>query len=90
MPEMITCAKCQTKWSGAAVAHCSGCHASFAGVSLFDKHRTVRGEHGTCLDPETVRNGRTGQRVMFLRDGVWRGPEMTEEQKLKRFGQKAR
>jgi hypothetical protein len=65
------------------------CCRTFGGVSLFDAHRSTRGgEHGSCVDPETLTN-KAGERVAFLRDGMWRGPEMTEEQKRARFGDAA-
>lgn len=89
MLEKITCNGCDHTWTAPGAAHCGGCHtAPFATVSVFDQHRSVAGEHGTCLDPATVRN-RSGDRVLFLRDGMWRGPEMDEATKLKRFGSAA-
>lgn len=70
-----TCSGCAATWQGLRVAHCRGCHRTFAGVGLFDLHRTA---DGRCLDPETV-VGRDGERRLFFRDGMWRGPEATEE-----------
>lgn len=81
--------RCGAKWFGASRCHCSVCHRLFSGVATFDKHRSVTGEHGACLDPATltVNSGpRAGQPEMFLRDGVWSGPEMDEATKLARFG----
>ena len=49
-------------------------------MSLFDAHRSADGDHGTCLDPATV-VGRHGERRLFFRAGMWRGPELTEEQR---------
>lgn len=80
-----SCSGCPARWSGFAVAHCRACHHTFAGVTLFDLHRDKRGDHGSCLDPEQVTSF-AGDRVMFLRGGMWRGPEMTEAQKAARFG----
>jgi hypothetical protein len=34
----------------------------------------------------TLRNTKTGERLAFFRDGMWRGPEMTDEAKAARFG----
>jgi hypothetical protein len=65
-----------------SAAHCGSCHRLFAGVRLFDMHRSRDGEHGTCLDPETVL-GEQGQQRLFFRDGMWRGPELTGEQRAK-------
>jgi len=56
-------------------AHCSGCHRTFSTANLFDRHRV----DGRCSDPESIiskpRDGSVGERVMFFRDGMWRGPE---------------
>lgn len=82
----ITCSGCDASWTALNACHCSNCHATFSGVALFDRHRSVAGgEHGSCLPPGRL-CATTGERVMFRRDGMWRGPEMTEEQKTKRFG----
>ena len=86
MSELITCNGCDRVWTATGAAHCAACHAApFATAGLFDQHRSAAGEHGTCLDPEKILNRRTGERMMFLRNGMWRGPEMTDEQKLARF-----
>jgi len=71
-------------------AHCGACHLTFSAAVLFDRHRHARGEHGGCLGPATLVHTRTGERIMFFRDGQWRGPEMTEEAKAARFGRRAR
>lgn len=69
--------QCGATWPGLSPCHCSACHRTFSGVVLFDKHRHAQGEHGGCHDPETIRNRRTGEKLMFLRDdGIWHGPEM--------------
>ncbi len=68
MSDMITCGGCPTRWTAPNAAHCGKCHRLFATVSLFDKHRDQRGEHGTCLDPADC--------TMRYRDGMWHGPEM--------------
>ena len=75
---MSTCAACTTSWTGVAVAHCGSCHQTFAGPGLFDRHRQQYGERGRCVDPAEVR-GRDGYRILFLRDGMWRGPEADDE-----------
>lgn len=74
--QLITCG-CGAEWTALNAAHCAapGCHRTFASVSLFDAHRSQEGEHGTCLDPETVLT-RDGARRLFFRAGMWRGPEM--------------
>lgn len=54
---------------------------------MFDRHRSAAGgEHGSCFDPGRLVNANTGDRVMFFRDEMWRGPEMTDEQKTRKFG----
>lgn len=88
---LITCNGCTHTWTAGGAAHCAtpSCHRTYSTPRLFDLHRSVKGgEHGSCLDPATLLNG-SGERVMFQRDGMWRGPEMTEEQKLARFGNRA-
>jgi hypothetical protein len=87
MPITNTCGGCDATWGGTSPCHCAvpGCHQTFVGVSLFDAHRSQYGERGSCTHPTEVRN-RAGEQVMFLRDGMWRGPEMTDDQKTARFG----
>lgn len=48
-PETLphSCGGCDTRWSGARTAHCSGCHLSFTGMTTFDMHRNG----GRCLRP---------------------------------------
>lgn len=90
MGEQYSCVKCGQTWTALGAAHCTACHtAPFATARLFDLHRSAAGgEHGSCLNPYQIFNGRR-ERVMFLRDGMWRGPEMDEETKAKRFGARA-
>ena len=79
---------CGATWTAASAAHCSGCCRTFVGPSLFDAHRAARGERGLCIDPETLTNN-TGDRIAYFRNNMWRGPEMTDEQKTARFGARA-
>jgi hypothetical protein len=83
VPELIVCPRCGIRWSGLGAAHCcaAGCGRLFATARLFDLHRHARGDHGGCLDPVTLVTARTGDRVMFLRDGMWRNPEMPPERR---------
>jgi hypothetical protein len=84
-----THAACGTTWTAASAAHCSGCCRTFSGVALFDRHRSkAGGEHGSCIDPATLTDTNDTP-ICEQRDGMWRGPEMTEEQKLARFGARA-
>jgi hypothetical protein len=73
--------KCGKAWSGTRACHCSGCCETFSGIGLFDAHRNQRGEYGSCIDPSTMRD-------VELRDGVWSGPEMTEDAKRRAFGRR--
>jgi hypothetical protein len=81
----ITCSGCPAQWTGASRTHCSGCHRTSSGLTLFDAHRSPRGDHGTCLDPATL-TAADGSPRMRLRDGIWSGPEMDEAAKARRFG----
>lgn len=83
-----TCSGCPSTWTGSAAAHCSGCHTTWSGVGLFDRHRSVAGEHGTCTPPEQLVDG-NGRPICELRDGMWRYPEMDEAAKAARFGARA-
>jgi hypothetical protein len=80
---MIMHSKCGQKWTALGAAHCSACCNTFSGVGLFDKHRYVFGEHGACLDPAEMMY--QGQRAAYFRDGMWRGPLMDEEDRLRIF-----
>lgn len=81
----ITCASCNATWTATSAAHCSGCHSTLSGVTLFDRHRSVAGERGTCTPPGDLRDA-DGQPICELRDGMWRFPEMDEAAKAARFG----
>lgn len=86
--EPASCGGCAARWTGTGRAHCAakGCHRTFSTASLFDQHRSAEGERGSCLDPEELTHGKTGARLMFLRDGLWCGPQMSEEVKARLFG----
>lgn len=80
----ITC-RCGARWTDLRTAHCAAekCHRSFASIGLFDRHRSTTGsEQGSCRNPTTITNTH-GHRIMYLRDGIWRSPELTDEQKRK-------
>jgi hypothetical protein len=80
-----TCKGCDASWTGLKMCHCSACHQTFSTVALFDRHRSFEGQHGSCRDPATLID-RKGNPVMVLTGGVWRGPQMTPEQKAAKFG----
>lgn len=79
----VHCTRCGAAWAGASPAHCCACHRTFSAVGLFDAHSSSDGVHGTCRNPAglTVQSGpRAGEPVMFFRDGLWSGPQMSDEQ----------
>jgi hypothetical protein len=82
-----SCGGCGAQWSGVSAAHCGGCHETFAGVGLFDEHRSQHGERGACRRPAEVMKA-NGERVLWLRDGMWRGPEMDDATKRVAFGRR--
>lgn len=69
-----SCGGCDTRWPGISRCHCSGCHQTFSGLELFDKHRRERHGDGYCIPPEDVVN-REGIRQMFITNGIWHGIE---------------
>jgi hypothetical protein len=70
-----TFSRCGATWCGDRPCRCSAYHRTFAGGHAFDRHRSARGDHGTCLDPATVLD-RAGRPIMRLRRGMWRGRAM--------------
>jgi hypothetical protein len=83
-----SCNRCGHRWSALGACHCTGCcrrgageRSTFSGLALFDRHRSSVGEHGRCIAPESIRS-QDGQPVMWHRDGMWRGPELTTEQRV--------
>lgn len=77
--ETATCSGCPERWTGRSVAHCAACHRTFSGVSAFDRHRSVRGDHGACVDPADIPG-------IEHRDGMWRGPAMDADALAARTG----
>lgn len=45
-----SCKSCPKRWNGTRTSHCSTCHATFSGVSLFDQHR----QGGHCVSPQSL------------------------------------
>lgn len=66
--QWVTCGGCSNRWTGNQRAHCAaaGCHRTFSSITSFDRHRSRRGEHGSCLHPESV--------GLVERGGVWGMP----------------
>jgi hypothetical protein len=46
-----SCGGCSAVWTGDHAAHCSACHSTFATVGLFDAHRSIAGDRGSCRNP---------------------------------------
>jgi hypothetical protein len=78
MPTTNTCGHCPATWTGTRPCHCAACHRTFAGIRLFDAHRSQYGERGSCLNPAELTT-KTGEPIAYLRDGIWSGPEMEDE-----------
>lgn len=72
-----TCGGCNNRWNGISRCHCAaaGCHQTFGGIGLFDRHRRDVKGVGTCLDPETIVSPKTGEREMYLTNGIWQSVE---------------
>lgn len=71
-PGAITCNGCDRWWTGLASAHCSACHETFTGVTIFGVHR----RNGQCLKPPDV-GLVVASRVWFGWSSPatdWRGP----------------
>jgi hypothetical protein len=79
----FTCSGCDETWTALTAAHCGSCHRTFSGVGLFSLHRSAHGLRGHCLDPATVVHRETGEQLLVLRGGMYRGPAMSEEAKAR-------
>lgn len=86
--EIASCGGCDATWTGSAAAHCSACHQTFSSGTLFNRHRSIAGEHGRCYRPGVL-IGRSGDPLCEFRDGMWRFPEMSDADKATRFGDAA-
>lgn len=73
--EWASCSGCDARWTGQNRAHCGSCHRTFAGAGYFDRHRRAY----ACVDPATIDG-------LDEVDGIWRGPGMTEAQRVRAFG----
>lgn len=79
----FNCGGCDARWRPLNACHCSACHRTFAGPTLFDLHRIsdkrVDG-HGVCRDPAALTH--RGD-PLELRDGIWHSSGMTEEDRAR-------
>jgi hypothetical protein len=75
------------KQRGNVTGHCSKCHNTFEGLTLFDAHQRIL-EDGSvmCLKPEFMTY--KGQSLREV-DGAWRGPGMDEEALARRTASEA-
>ena len=78
-PARHTCGGCTTQWTSLRIAHCGNCHNTFAGITWFDLHRDQTGDHGTCLNPNSILTATGQPRMHQDPHGTWRGPGMTPE-----------
>lgn len=65
---------CGKTWNqrGNRTGHCSKCHETFEGLSLFDWHQVLAVDGSViCRDPSEPRWASKGLRFI---DGTWRGP----------------
>lgn len=64
---------CGKSWvqRGNRTSHCSQCHETFEGITLFDRHQVRRDGVIVCLDPQALDGAR-------LVGDTWRGPKMPE------------
>lgn len=71
--------RCGARWTARGAAHCGACHATFGGLTGFDRHR----RRGACLDEATLvaagltRDGRGTWRLPVT-NGGWTGPVAAE------------
>lgn len=74
MSDLTTHGACGRTWhqSGNRTSHCSGCHHTFASLTLFDAHR----RDGACRSPLALIDHGTPLRVETRgqSDGVWYSP----------------
>jgi len=47
---------CDASFTGMNTCHCTSCHATFTGITVFDKHRSGSHAQSTrhCLDPAAM------------------------------------
>ena len=79
---------CGTIWRqrGNLTGHCTKCHETFEGVSLFDRHQHTGPDGRTiCTNPADITLGKAETRLEQV-DGVWRGPRMPADVIAARFG----
>ena len=50
------CGGCTARWTGARMCHCTGCHRTFTGITVFDQHQTT----GGCRMPRALTEVRPG------------------------------
>lgn len=70
---------CGKTWKqrGNRTGHCSACHETFEGETVFDAHRiTDAAGNRVCLDPGDVKYA---GHLLRLENGTWRGPRMSDE-----------
>lgn len=76
MSAILSHPACGRSWTqhGNRTGHCSGCHETFEGLSLFDAHQRIEADGSViCLSPASMMYHGEPPRLV---DGTWRGPAM--------------
>ena len=79
MSDLTVHGACGKTWHqrGNRTGHCSKCHETFEGLTLFDAHqRVLASGQVDCLKASTMTW--RGERLRLI-DGTWRGPAMPEK-----------
>lgn len=81
MSNPTECGGCSVVWhqAGNRTGHCSGCHRTFSGVDVFDRHFRHDANGPVCQDPATLtdRNGEPRALLSYTDPcgaTVWRRP----------------
>jgi hypothetical protein len=64
------CGRCDARWSGTSMAHCSACCTTFGSVAAFDRHRTGPLDDRRCRDEAEM----LGLGLEPNERGTWRTP----------------
>jgi hypothetical protein len=73
---MIRHGACGKEWKGSSAAHCSNCHETFSGDTLFDAHWYTRNDG--IRDCRRAGDGSDFWAGKRLVGGVWRWPAMSQ------------
>ena len=65
----ISCARCDTRWTGLTACHCGACHRIFTGLRGFHIHRWG----GRCNDPANMLDRHGRPRLVPIHRPHWIG-----------------